>query len=971
MDTLRQFLLRILPWPMGADSYVNIHWTFQAANYNKPAWSGRACVTVDECLQNVGWASRLPDTKDFYVCVSTQSQCLEQMTKGGRPVRKAMRSQQNAKLVRTLFLDVDVKGGKHKTGYDTLVEAARASAKFCADAGIPRPTLTVKTGSGGLHFYWVLDQALPVAEWQPLANALAEATRRFGLMADTGVTVDAARVMRLPETKHSGTGEMAELVVGGMLPTDYTVDQMRNALAPYMGATVIPLTPRGTNAPTLNTDLAGGIERPKAPPVSAQSVADAGCGFIRDALSTAGADYANPLWNLTTLVATFTEGGRADAHAMAKGHPTYDPQETDELFDRKMREREEKDLGWPSCQSVENAGCASCRDCPLKGPGTRPLQFGRPTPALGTVAPSPGLGNPPVLDLPPRYVRAPNGIIQQIVIDPKSGKSRLVDVVHCGIDNGWMQDNPWTLHFTATIGFRKVQVSVTTAQANTSDGFAKEMGHYGIPLNSDTGKLFREFIVAWQTELHKVKDAIVSSAPFGWSEPAGEINGFAYGGRVWQKGTDKPSSNPDPELMKQFTPRGDLEVWKDAAKMITDLRTPERDTFLAAAFGAPLVRLIGLRGLLIAAFSHDSGAFKSTSMAVAQAVWGNPQTATQQLDDTQNGVFKKLGQLQALPMFWDEIQSHEQAQQFVNLTFRMSGGKEKTRMGPDTSLRTSGLWQTLLMSASNQSVLDYIARANKTTTAGLFRVFEYEMGPVQSSLSMNSAQQAVAKLNNHFGQAGLAYAKFLGENYEQIQSDVSRAYDQLEKKFNIKKEERFWVGSITALFMGATYANRLGLTDIALQPLMAFLIRTLNRMRGEIKQKPVNMADQSAVSNVLQQFLQENQKKHLLKTDRIHTQRGKPAAGSVKTLSATDQLDGVQIHIGTESKLMRIAATPFRDWAHEKGYSPSTMVSAMRREFNIKEMQGRLGSGTAFVSMLDHVLEFDLTNPALASLLEY
>jgi hypothetical protein len=34
-------------------------------------------------------------------------------------------------------------------------------------------------------------------------------------------------------------------------------------------------------------------------------------------------------------------------------------------------------------------------------------------------------------------------------------------------------------------------------------------------------------------------------------------------------------------------------------------------------------------------------------------------------------------------------------------------------------------------------------------------------------------------------------------------------------------------------------------------------------------------------------------------------------------------------------------------------------------------MQGRLGSGTAFVSMLEHVLEFDLTNPALASLLEY
>jgi hypothetical protein len=46
-------------------------------------------------------------------------------------------------------------------------------------------------------------------------------------------------------------------------------------------------------------------------------------------------------------------------------------------------------------------------------------------------------------------------------------------------------------------------------------------------------------------------------------------------------------------------------------------------------------------------------------MAVAQAVWGNPQTATQQLDDTQNSVLKKIGTLQALPLFWDELKTDE------------------------------------------------------------------------------------------------------------------------------------------------------------------------------------------------------------------------------------------------------------------------------------------------------------------------
>jgi len=88
-------------------------------------------------------------------------------------------------------------------------------------------------------------------------------------------------------------------------------------------------------------------------------------------------------------------------------------------------------------------------------------------------------------------------------------------------------------------------------------------------------------------------------------------------------------------------------------------------------------------------------------------------------------------------------------------------------------------------------------------------------------------------------------------------------------------------------------------------------------------------------------------------------------------LNDVSKLDGVQIHIGTDTKLMRIASTPFRDWAHDKGYPAHTLVNAMRREFNVKETQARLGGGTAFVSMIEYIFEFDLTNPALAALLEY
>jgi hypothetical protein len=157
----------------------------------------------------------------------------------------------------------------------------------------------------------------------------------------------------------------------------------------------------------------------------------------------------------------------------------------------------------------------------------------------------------------------------------------------------------------------------------------------------------------------------------------------------------------------------------------------------------------------------------------------------------------------------------------------------------------------------------------------------------------------VAKLNNNFGQAGLTYAQFLGANYDQVAKDVSDTREKLEAKLQLEKDERFWGVSITVIYLGALYANRLGLTDIDLGKLLPFLVDVLRRMRNEVRSKPVDMSNHLAVSNVMQQYLSETQ-----------------------------------------------------------------------REFSIKELQARLGAGTPFVSTVEYVLEFDLTNPALKAIMD-
>ena len=74
----------------------------------------------------------------------------------------------------------------------------------------------------GIHVYWVLTESVPYVEWLPVAQGLKDMCIQHNLLADNGVTADAARVLRVPETHNHkrgtqkpvmffGTGEFREV----------------------------------------------------------------------------------------------------------------------------------------------------------------------------------------------------------------------------------------------------------------------------------------------------------------------------------------------------------------------------------------------------------------------------------------------------------------------------------------------------------------------------------------------------------------------------------------------------------------------------------------------------------------------------------------------------------------------------------------------------------------------------------------
>lgn len=946
LDHARQFLFIVLPEiSPGTVAYYNIHWSKPGQN-GKKFWDGRACETVDEAVKTIGWMLKQPSVPDLYVCMSSQSSYKEKKSAKGYVYKQAERFQTNAVLLRSLFIDIDVKEG----AYPDTEAALEALKGFIETTNLPMPSAVVGSGSGGFHVHWALDKDLPREEWQVLANALAKAAKDYGLYCDLQCTIDSARILRVPGTlnnKHDLPQPVTLISLGERVSTN----DISSVLSSYIVPTSFKPVVR------LNDDLGAGLET-KAKPISIHDVAN-GCAFIKRTLETGGATNPNPLWFLTAAIATFTEEEEEALHLMSAGHADYKLDDTAQLYHRVSQKQKASGTGWPQCEKIANYGCQECSSCPLLALKKSPLNHA--IPSMKSIAKD---------TLPDQYFRNADGLIFRRIVD-ESGAAISLQISPYPMWDAWLSNNPWTLHFTTKTDIGpKTRLEIPTEVITAKDALAKYLGGKGIFLNDKPAKILKEFLLAWIQKLQNTKDAVVSSSPFGWSIVDGKREGFSYGGRVWTAGEDRPAINPDPVLQVQYSPSGDIIPWKELAKVITGQNRPGLDIILASAFAAPLVSLTSEPGLMVNAYSIESGIGKTTAMRIAQAVWGHPIRAMQGLDDTINMAMRKISSLSMLPLYWDEIKTDQQTQRFADLAFKLTSGKDKGRLKSDSSIMNSGEFMTMLVSASNDSILDAVQKANKTTNAGLYRTFEYTVEKVKPNVDSTYVDQLLVKLRTNFGQAGLAYAKFLGANHHRIEKELVEFLQYVEEKYDFQPEERFWKVTIATLLTGAKYANELDLTTIDLVNLEDFLVTVLGKMRGEVKAAPADISKDIAVSTILSQFLNAMRARHTLVTNRIWVSKGKPAAGTIKVLNDASKLQEIFVHKGKDDRLLRISSTAFSGWMADHGYSRHSFTKKMREEFGLKDVHGKLGGGTELACAMEYLIEIDLNEPKLIELVD-
>lgn len=185
------FIRQVLPWDRTqGNTRLNLHWTVSGAGA-RVAWRGASFQSANELLLKLNRLRTAETTRDIYVCMSAQAH-----RDDGSSAKAYVRSAATSVYFAGLWLDIDVKAG----AYASTQEASAALGDFLKATSLPKPSLLVKSGGGGLHVHWLFSEVVERAVWEPLAGALATAAREDGLEADLACTTDPCRLLRIPDT---------------------------------------------------------------------------------------------------------------------------------------------------------------------------------------------------------------------------------------------------------------------------------------------------------------------------------------------------------------------------------------------------------------------------------------------------------------------------------------------------------------------------------------------------------------------------------------------------------------------------------------------------------------------------------------------------------------------------------------------------------------------------------------------------
>ena len=734
---------------------------------------------------------------------------------------KDSRKVTNTHKLKSFFLDLDCGDGKD---YPNQTEALDDLKRFCRVCDFPLP-LVVNSGRG-IHAYWPLSEHVIYADWFPIAERLKKLCAVHDLKADAAVTSDGARVLRLPNTHNYKTNPPAKVsCLGGKGSIDF------EAFALLVGDDPI-------GEPSKIEDFG----------VLAQRLVNNRESYFKDVLKKCAQmryvwenpeDVSEPLWfDAISIVKHCVDGGRKGVHKLSSKYSGYDPEETDNKYDTTKHVHK--------CSTINEHRAGVCEECPHWDKKSSPITLGARV-KEGRA--------PDIPKFPAPYFRGADGGVY-IRRKDKDGETEERQIYPYDLYVVKRIEDPdegegvvMRLHLPKD-PMREFTVPLTVV--TSPQEFRKEMTSHGVAVARMDDIM--HYTIKWINELQATTETQNAHTQFGWV--GGKFESFVLGDKqiFGDRIEDNPPSKATKNLFYAFKPKGTLEQWKDTANFYNRKEFELHQYIVATSFGSPLMALTPVACTGMHLYSQESGLGKTTAKYVAMGVWGKPDELVLDKVDTNSSLMLRGEVYHNLPFYIDELTNADPTE-LSNFVYQLSSGRQRNRMAGGANVERSRgePWSLISVTSGNRSVLDIISQVKNAPKAEAQRMMESR--PVKlfdDSASKHLTDKHQANAVSSYGHAGPIYIQWVINNIDQTNHILTTIQQKIDKKANLKAENRFWSWKVACTLTGAYIAVKLGLIAYSSKGLGGFALRLLEENKRGVQDMDVDIAD------VINSYIYEN-----------------------------------------------------------------------------------------------------------------
>lgn len=848
------------------------------------------------------------------------------------------REQKNALGAKAFWLDIDAGPGKPYADAEAAVAALDA---FCDALNLDYPTV-VYSGNG-VHAWFVLDRMLPAMEWTSAAKKFKALTEHFGLHADPARTADIASILRPPGTYNWKDAKAPrEVVCLELMPAVRAEEFLAKIGALPQASPVMPTI----HAPGLldvgkNAMAIYGNSEPSSASVAAQN-----CRQLARMRDTAG-NLPEPIWYAGLCILAHSTDGPQLAHEWSRGHPAYTAEETE----RKMQHAATNGTGPTTCARFQVLDAAGCAGCPFQV--TSPIVLGR----NGTVA-------PPVIPVtenekPPLPYGFKWGRNMQLLATVKNDEL-LEDIVV----------SQYAIYLkNVRRGERSLDISFQFLQWFPHDGWqqidiparefygqnwAAVLGAYGVNIHASVRRHFITYVQRAQDMLRATARDQMRYDQFGWKN---ERQAFVLADTIFNGDGSNHKIAGSHELEKRgrmmlLPVQGSLQTWSAYANKLFIEGCEAQAFALLCSFAAPLMAFAGTEGgTILSLFSPESGTGKTTALEAIASVWGELECVRLIGMDTTVAKFRSISVLSNLPVIFDELYTRdpEMVKSFVT---SFTTGRDKLRGQKDGTVQMSdGSWQTILVSASNLSLVDLLRHNSEDAQAA--RVFELPLDlptHVKHSLTTDLTKGLMANR----GYAGKAFVSYLMQpsTLEWAKDAVGKMTHQYQERLNAQSNARFIVRLLACAAVASVIVRKAGILEFSTERIMKWAIKQAAERCDE---KPAFNAVE-----VLATIINENMLDCLVVDDCFHPRR--PCIVRQKFMRA------LRMRYEIKTSRLYVSADQMRTWLVTMKKPVASMMRQLEEEQVLvkRKRLTNLGAGTDWAGAQIPCWEIDIGHPALS-----